>query len=100
MAHNLWLLEGDEHVIASSEQAASGDFIVRRNGDVLEVGEVDNGDEPQVAWFGEVDHELLPATDAVETAAGRRGPLQRIPDDGDLRAAIEGIESAERTRGG
>ncbi|MFA9443929.1 hypothetical protein [Egicoccus sp. AB-alg6-2] len=97
---NLWFLDGDEHAIAISEQAEAGDFVVRRVGALLEVGEIADGDEPQVAWFGEVEQALLPAMDAVETAEERRGPLQRIPDDGDLRAAIEGIESAERTRGG
>lgn len=100
MARNLWLLEGDEHVLGVSEQAGPGDYVVRRNGDLLEVGEVSDGDEPAVAWFGEVDQGLLPSTDGVEVAEDRRGPLQRIPDDGDLRAAIEGIATAERNRGG
>lgn len=100
MAGNLWLLEGDEHVIAISRQVEPGDFLLRRTGELLEVGEISDGDEPRVAWFGEIDPALLPAMDEVQVAEDRRGPLQRIPDGGDLRAAIEGIESAERTRGG
>jgi hypothetical protein len=100
MASNLWLLEGDEHVLGIAEHAGPGDYVVRRHGDLLEVGEVSDGDEPSVAWFGEVEQALLPTTEGVDLADDRRGPLQRIPDDGDLRAAIEGIATAERNRGG
>ncbi|WP_130648266.1 hypothetical protein [Egicoccus halophilus] len=100
MAQNLWMLDGDEHAVAVSDQTQPGDFVVRRAGDLVEVGEIDDGEEPRIAWFGEVDAAVLPAMDEVETAEDRPGPLQRIREDGDLRAAIEGIETAERTRGG
>ncbi|MFA9431609.1 hypothetical protein [Egicoccus sp. AB-alg2] len=100
MARTVWLLDGDEHTIAVSDQAGPGDFVVRRTGELVEVGEIADGEEPRVAWFGEVEPALLPEMDDVMLAEDRIGPLQRIPEDGDLRAAIEGIETAERNRGG
>lgn len=100
MTRTLWLLDGDEHVVALAEQTRAGDFVVRRHDEVIEVGSITDGDEPRIAWFGEVDAAVMPAVESVDLAEDRIGPLQRIPDGDDLRAAIEGIEVAERNRGG
>jgi hypothetical protein len=100
LSEDLWILDGDERALATSEQTAPGDLVVRRSGDTVEVGRLTEDASPRIEWFGEVDRGLLPGTDELANAEGRPTPLQRIQASSELRAAIEGVETAQRNRGG
>ncbi len=95
---HLWVLNGDEDALTTSDQAGVGDVVLRRSGDGAEVGEL--GDGGRVTWWGEIDPALLPATDEVARAEQRSTPLQRIDESPELRTAVAGIRSAFRERGG
>lgn len=99
MEQQLWVLTGDEEALATSDQASAGDLIVRRNASGAEVGELVGGDTPHVTWWGEVDEALLP-TEELEDAATKPTPLQRVDASADLRRAIDGVQEAQRHRGG
>jgi hypothetical protein len=100
LSEDLWILTGDEEALGTSEQAEPGDLIVRRTGDGVQVGRLTDSGAPRIEWFGDVDAQLLPSTDEVETAEDRPTPLQRIQGSSELKEAIEGVETAHRNRGG
>jgi hypothetical protein len=100
LSEDLWILDGDESTLATAEQTAPGDLIVRRSGDTVEVGRLTDDETPRIEWFGEVDGDLLPGTGELETSEQRPTPLQRIQTSSELRRAIEGVETAQRHRGG
>jgi hypothetical protein len=102
LSDDLWILTGDEDAVATSDQAAPGDLIVRRKPGTgtVEVGRLSEADAPRIEWFGDVDESLLPGTDELETAEDRPTPLQRFQGSTELKEAIDGVETAQRNRGG
>lgn len=100
MNRDLWILVGDEENLAASEQASEGDLVVRRLAEGIEVGELVEPNTARIEWWGQIEEGLLPATDEIDAAEERRGPLQRIQGSSELRTAIKGVESAHRNRGG
>ena len=99
MEQQLWVLAGDEEALGTSDQANVGDLIVRRTATGAEIGELVSVDTPHVEWWAEVDEALLPAEE-LEDAAAKPTPLQRIDGSAELRRAIDGVQEAQRHRGG
>jgi hypothetical protein len=95
----LWMLAGDEEALTTSDQASAGDLIVRRTASGTEIGELVGADTPHVKWWGEVDEALLPAEE-LEDASAKPTPLQRIDGSAELHRAIDGVQAAQRHRGG
>ena len=96
----LWVLDGDEESLATSDQASAGDLIVRRTASGAEVGELVDTGTPHVRWWGEVDEALLPTEELDGAVAEEATPLRRIDGSTDLRRAIDGVQEAQRHRGG
>lgn len=73
----------------TADAAASGDYLLRRAGDLYETGRKDTS----CTWFGSLSAELLPALPDVD--APEESPEQQV-----VLAAVQGVESAEALRGG
>lgn len=73
----------------SAEGAASGDYLLRPKGDLVEVGKLDG----TCTWIGTLAASLLPSLPQVDSA-------QEAPDQQAALAAVQGVESAEDLRGG
>jgi hypothetical protein len=76
LSEDLWILDGDESTLATAEQTAPGDLIVRRSGDTVEVGRLTDDETPRIEWFGEVDGAPLPTT-ATSAAGLQRSSVRR-----------------------
>ncbi len=72
----------------SAPEAGSGDHLLRRAGDLYEVGRLEGG----CTWVGSVSAGLLPDLPDVD------GPT-RAPDQEAALRAVLGVESAEDARG-
>jgi hypothetical protein len=72
LSEDLWILDGDESTLATAEQTAPGDLIVRRSGDTVEVGRLTDDETPRIEWFGEVDGAPLPTTATSARPSGGR----------------------------
>ena len=73
----------------SADAASSGDYLLRPQGDLYEVGKVDSS----CTWIGTLSKDLLPELPTVDSP-------QEGPDQVKLLAAAQGVESAETHRGG
>lgn len=73
----------------SAPQAQSGDYLLRRDGERLEVGQLD----ASCTWLGTFAASLLPDLPDVD------GP-ERAPDQESALLAARGLASAEQHRGG
>ncbi|MDP9407392.1 MAG: hypothetical protein M3P95_05845 [Actinomycetota bacterium] len=82
----VWIVpEGSD----SAPAASAGDYLLRPRGDEYEVGRQDAA----CTWIGSLGASLLPDLPHVDTA-------QESPDQARVLAAAQGVESAERHRGG
>ena len=74
----------------SAPGASPGDYLLRpADGDLYEVGKQDSG----CTWIGTMAASLLPAVPSVDQP-------QEGPDQPQLLAAVQGLESAQDLRGG
>ena len=74
----------------SAPGASPGDYLLRpADGDLYEVGKQDS----DCTWIGTLAASLLPAVPAVDEP-------QEAPDQPQLLAAVQGLESAQDLRGG
>lgn len=73
----------------TAESAAAGDYLLRRDGDLYEVGRQD----ASCTWLGSLSAELLPTLPEVKEP-------QEAPEQQTVLAAAQGVESAEGLRGG
>jgi hypothetical protein len=73
----------------SADAASDGDYLLRPDGDLYEVGKLGGG----CTWIGTLSADLLPALPQVD------GP-QEAPEQATVLAAVTGVESAEAHRGG
>ena len=71
-------------------QVDSDEYVVRREGDGLQVGRRMSGD---VTWLETVDYDLLPS-------AAREALERGDTSDASLQSAVRGIVQAETRRGG
>ena len=74
----------------SAAGAAAGDYLLRpADGDLYEVGTVGDG----CTWIGSLSAELLPALPRVDAP-------QEAPDQISVLPVVQGVETAEKNRGG
>ena len=74
----------------SAEGASPGDYLLRpADDDLYEVGSVGDG----CTWIGSLKAELLPSLPQVDSP-------QEAPDQVAVLPVVQGVETAERTRGG
>lgn len=69
--------------------AASGDFLLRPSGDLVEVGKMGES----CTWIGTMKADLLPALPSGDD-------VQKVGDQVAALKAVEGLEVAEDLRGG
>ena len=73
----------------SAPEAQSGDYLLRRTGDRVEVGHLGEA----CTWLGTLDASLLPELPSVDAPT-------RAPEQEKVLTAARGLESAETHRGG
>ena len=77
----------------SAENASDGDYLLRPQGDLYEVGKQDGGGGRSCTWIGSLAASLLPDLPDVDEP-------QEAPEQDTVLAAVQGVESAEAHRGG
>ena len=73
----------------SAPDAADGDYLLRPEGELYEIGSVASG----CTWIGTVAASLLPGLPQVDAP-------QQAPEQEKVLLAVRGVESAETHRGG
>jgi hypothetical protein len=73
----------------SADAAIDGDYLLRRRGELYEVGRQTSS----CTWIGTLSPDLLPDLPAVDAP-------QEAPEQQKVLAAAQGVETAEDMRGG
>ena len=82
----VWLVpEGTD----SADAATAGDYLLRPQGDLYEVGKVDSS----CTWVGTLSQDLLPSLPQVDSP-------QEAPDQVAVLPVVQGVETAQHNRGG
>jgi hypothetical protein len=78
----------------SADAASAGDYLLRPRGDdEYEVGRVDGSSATAGTWVGTLAASLLPPLPSVDSP-------QEAPEQQQVLAAVQGVESAQEHRGG
>lgn len=78
----------------SADAASSGDYLLRpHEGDEYEVGRVGGSPASACTWVGTLSASLLPSLPSVDSP-------QEAPEQQQVLAAVQGVESAQTHRGG